>query len=82
MSDNLPPGCSVSDIPGNRPEDLAFDKFIDSECDCLLHDFYVERKGLSEEMIGNYDFYSCYSNNEEFKDFVKYRFDIYYDGGM
>lgn len=20
---NLPPGCSVSDIPGNRPEDMA-----------------------------------------------------------
>lgn len=23
MSDNMPPGVSVSDIPGNRPEDLA-----------------------------------------------------------
>lgn len=23
---NLPPGVSVSDIPGNRPEDIRFDK--------------------------------------------------------
>lgn len=26
MSSNLPPGVSVSDIPGNRPEDLARDE--------------------------------------------------------
>ena len=24
---NLPPGCSVSDIPGNRPEDIAYEAF-------------------------------------------------------
>jgi hypothetical protein len=24
---NLPPGCNVSDIPGNRPEDLADEEF-------------------------------------------------------
>jgi hypothetical protein len=24
--DNLPPGVSVSDIPGNRPEDIAWDR--------------------------------------------------------
>ena len=24
---NLPPGCSVSDIPGNRPEDEAYEHF-------------------------------------------------------
>ena len=26
---NLPPGCSVSDIPGNRPEDLEWENAID-----------------------------------------------------
>lgn len=25
MSDNLPPGCSVSSIPGNRPEDADWE---------------------------------------------------------
>ena len=29
MSSNLPPGVSVSDIPGNRPEDEAWEKLID-----------------------------------------------------
>lgn len=27
---NLPPGCSVHDIPGNRPEDLAAEAFYDA----------------------------------------------------
>lgn len=27
---NLPPGCSVSDIPGNRPEDQAAEALYDS----------------------------------------------------
>lgn len=26
MSSNLPPGCSSGDIPGNRSEDVAWDK--------------------------------------------------------
>lgn len=26
---NLPPGCSVSDIPGNRPEELEAEAFAD-----------------------------------------------------
>ena len=24
---NMPPGCSPSDIPGNRPEDMAWEDF-------------------------------------------------------
>lgn len=27
---NLPPGCSVRDLPGNRPEDEAAEAFIDA----------------------------------------------------
>lgn len=27
---NLPPGCNVSDIPGNRPEDTAEEAFWDA----------------------------------------------------
>jgi hypothetical protein len=26
VSDNLPPGCSIDDIPGNRPRDIAEEK--------------------------------------------------------
>lgn len=31
MSSNLPPGCRDSDIPGNRPEDEAFDRFLETD---------------------------------------------------
>lgn len=30
MNSNLPPGVSVSDIPGNRPEDAAEEAFWDA----------------------------------------------------
>ena len=26
---NLPPGCTENMIPGNRPEDMRYEKFID-----------------------------------------------------
>lgn len=29
MSSNLPPGCSVGDIPGNRQEDAAWESFLE-----------------------------------------------------
>ncbi len=36
MSDhNLPPGVSLNDIPGNRPEDELFERILD---DVLTHD--------------------------------------------
>jgi len=30
---NLPPGCNVSDIPGNRPEDVEFE--------AIMQEFYA-----------------------------------------
>jgi len=30
---NLPPGCSTSDLPGNRPEDAAYEAFVDKLCE-------------------------------------------------
>lgn len=35
MSSNLPPGCSVSDIPGNRPMDLKWEGFEEWALDKL-----------------------------------------------
>ena len=32
---NLPPGCRESDLPGNRPEDVAWDKYLDEVLDTL-----------------------------------------------
>jgi hypothetical protein len=31
VASNLPPGCSVSDIPGNRPEDARHEAFGEQE---------------------------------------------------
>lgn len=43
----LPPGCSISDIPGSRPEDIeeenAWEKFIDT------HDVYDQLEWLQDE---------------------------------
>ena len=39
---DLPPGCNVSDIPGNRSEDEAWDKILD--------DFYVKLGGIEERL--------------------------------
>lgn len=30
---NLPPGCNESDIPGNRPEDLFIERYIEDRLD-------------------------------------------------
>jgi len=38
MLSNLPPGCSQSDIPGCRPEDLAIEQAIENkECYACNH---------------------------------------------
>jgi len=59
---NLPPGCNVSDIPGNRPEDELADAIAEGwrprcgDCGGFLTikptRFDVE---LGEDDIGNYD---------------------------
>ena len=36
MSDNLPPGVSVNDLPGNTPEDMAWERLIDRIIDSGL----------------------------------------------
>lgn len=43
---NLPPGCSVSDLPGNRPEDRRFDRLVRRfESKGLGYDEACERTG-------------------------------------
>ena len=34
---NLPPGCSVSDIPGNRPEELAAEALCEDIADIMMN---------------------------------------------
>jgi len=66
---NLPPGCNVSDIPGNRPEDLAFEIFWENYIDKV----YEEWK---EEHIPKYDNPDDeYDKNPEFNRYVELRFE-------
>lgn len=44
---NLPPGCSVADIPGNRPEDLEWDRLWDEMADWGLDPAEIRRRVLS-----------------------------------
>ena len=35
---NLPPGCTISDLPGNSPQDIAWGKLLDKAA------LYVEKE--------------------------------------
>ena len=64
---NLPPGCKDTDIPGNRPEDIAFEKFIEYR----LYDLWMEWDGdklyenESEELTNNPSFESYVTSQFE-----------------
>jgi len=36
MSSNLPPGITADMLPGNRPEDLDWDVFLEKFCDEII----------------------------------------------
>jgi hypothetical protein len=52
MAFNLPPGCSVNDIPGNSIEDEMFDNWVDENQD--------ELEGMSEK-----DIYELFRNSQQ-----------------
>jgi len=80
---NLPPGCSVSDIPGNRPRDVAWDEWFDSEIDGVWEEYldgmshksayhdYKHRFGSNGE--------SAYEELEDFKEYADERFEEEYN---
>ena len=45
---NLPPGCSESDIPGNRPEDVAWDNLLDEIAGSGLDIEEARRRWISQ----------------------------------
>lgn len=48
---NLPPGCRVSDIPGNSSEDEAFENFA-NEMDALFTKYGLREVGEDADAIG------------------------------
>lgn len=70
MGGNLPPGCDVSDIPGNRPKDIKWQKFIEDSGEgwALYEEYYGEEPETYTQV------YEAMDEDEEFKDMVNERF--------
>jgi len=68
---SLPPGCTPSDIPGNRPEDVAWEKFMEKEAEVVFLDFY----GREPDSIG--EIYDKRDEDEEFKEELEEAFEDY-----
>lgn len=79
---NLPPGCSVSDIPGNRPEDEAWDKWFDSEIgnlwDSHLDTMNIDIQAFLKAKYSD-KLYEAYEEDENFHDYVDGEFQKYWD---
>jgi len=70
---NLPPGCRECDIPGNRPEDEAWDKFWEDDSGSIKEALMIL---LQEEEIDWYeDIYENYAG-------VKQKIDELFEGWM
>jgi len=46
---NLPPGVSVTDIPGNRPEDVVFDSWLEGDIGDALFEL-ARRQAYGEDL--------------------------------
>ena len=79
---NLPSGCRESDIPGNRPEDVLFDKWWDN-MDGYWEDYLTDevQEEDEEEILGSISLRKKYSDSTEAYEgcegFKKYADNIY-----
>jgi hypothetical protein len=67
---NLPPGCNVSDIPGNRPEDEEIEVIFDAIYDHLPEDMPDDdkeslAKWIMARMADSYD--AGYKHGQHFE---------------
>jgi len=79
MDDNLPPGCTVSDIPGNRPIDEGWDKWFASEIDGVWEEFLDGMSHKSAYYDYKYRFgidgESAYYELRDFEEYADKRFE-------
>jgi hypothetical protein len=61
---NLPPGCSESDIPGNRPEDVRWEKWLEEALGALDELGLADCGGSAEEAILDH-LSDLYANGDE-----------------
>lgn len=66
----LPPGVSVSDIPGNRPLDIAFDNYLDEELETCYEQFYEQESDGDDGYIKYFE-----ERDGAFIEYVRDRFE-------
>jgi len=72
---NLPPGCNVSDLPGNRPEDVAWERFWESDTIFELYHEYHNKKTDDINVIEK-----SFDDDKEFQTLVFKTFETIYFG--
>lgn len=60
---NLPPGCNESDLPGNRPEDIAWEAYTNGRLQDMLSELVAEALEEAEILFG--DFLALLSPGQE-----------------
>jgi len=57
---NLPPGCSVNDLPGNSNMDVYIENYTDEHyCDVDMFNEYIERETSKEFKVSRYGIADC-----------------------
>lgn len=74
MRFNLPPGVRECDIPGNRPEDVAWDHYWDSERPEFLFRDHYGRDAKENEID------KMYKGDSEFEKIIDDDFEAWYSG--
>lgn len=72
---NLPPGCEVHHLPGNRPEDVAWDEFWESD---KPFEIYIEHFGHKVKDDDVNIIYGKYNDDEKFKKLMDKEFEKLY----
>ena len=67
---NLPPGCEEYMIPGNRPEDIAWDKFIENNLEGLWEEYRDQKYDDAETEL---------DKNPEFESYIERQFEMAYE---
>jgi hypothetical protein len=68
---NLPPGCSVSDIPGNRPEDIEYERRRDGRVNALIAELRRGDGGDAEAAELIHDYYADTAGMDEFRTLLR-----------
>ncbi|MHA2023331.1 MAG: hypothetical protein ACTSWQ_06685 [Candidatus Thorarchaeota archaeon] len=73
---NLPPGCEVHHLPGNRPEDVAWDHYWEQTY--RPDEVYKEFFGKND-VPEDFDLYNLYTQDKDFREAIDKDFESWND---